>query len=151
MLGFRMATEEDVNLLFQWANDKVARENSYNQAPIEFEKHVRWFTEKVNSPACSIYIFTNEQNVPIGQVRFEKDIDKREAIIGIVVDADERGKGYSSEMLKKASADFLGTNSGYKILAYILKQNQPSYNSFIKAGYKLLREDIIKSFPSFIL
>ena len=151
MLNFRMADKKDVDLLFHWSNDKAVRENSYNQNIIEYTDHVRWFNERLNSDLCSIYIFNNESNNPVGQVRLEKDVEKKQAFIGIIVGPDNRGKGYSSEMIEKSSLDFLKQNPNYKILAYVMKKNNASYSMLIKAGYRFLREEIFKSIPSYIL
>lgn len=151
MLNFRMADSRDVDLLFAWSSDSTVRENSYSQNAIEYQDHVRWFQDKLNLGLCFIYIFFNEDNIPVGQVRIEKDLVKREATIGIIVDPDNRGKGYSSKMIEKASSDFLDQHPAYKIMAFIMKKNSISYSSFVKAGYKLLKEEIFKGFPSYIL
>ena len=146
-----MVDKQDVNLLFHWSNDKTVRENSYNQNAIEYRDHLRWFNEKLNSDSCSIYIFINQDNHPVGQVRIEKDMEQKHAIIGIIVNPDNRGRGYSSEMIERSSADFLLQHPDYRILAYIKQTNNISYSSFTKAGYKLLKEEIFKDIPSYIL
>lgn len=150
-LHFKFAEESDVDILFSWANNNTVRENSYNSQLIRYSQHVKWFNEKINSGTCDIYIFRNEQNIPVGYVRMEKDITKMEALVGIAVDADERGKGYSGEMLQTASLDFFKRYPGYNILAFIMKKNVASYRTFINAGYKMLREETYKNIPSLIL
>lgn len=151
MLRFRPAGNNDVELLFKWANDRLARENSYNQSEILFADHVKWFNNKLHSPDISFYIFTDEGKNAIGQVRIEKLKSENEAVVSIVVDENHRGKGYSSQMLRLASQDFLDKNKSYTIVAYIFKTNLPSYQSFLKAGYTLMKESVIHNIPSFIL
>ena len=146
-----MAGKKDIDLLFKWSNDKAVRDNSYSRQAIEYNSHVEWFNKKINSNSCVIYIFLDKFSIPVGQVRIEKDMITKEGTIGIIVESHNRGKGYSSIMLEKASADFLNLNSNFIILAYVMKKNKISYKSFIKAGYKLLREEVYKNIPSYIL
>jgi len=59
-------------LLYYWTNDNVARENSYNSEIIEYPAHVEWFHRQMTDENSIILIF-EENNVPIGVVRFNKD------------------------------------------------------------------------------
>jgi RimJ/RimL family protein N-acetyltransferase len=151
MLTFRFADEKDINLLFEWANDETARKNSYNSNRISYEDHVNWFNKRINSEDFSCYIFLSEGKLPVGQVRIEKTVTKKEAVISILVDKEYRGKGLSSIMLHLATSDFLTKNQGYKIVAYIFKNNRASYRSFQNAGYKSFEEVILKGVPSYVL
>ena len=151
MLTFRAGTEKDVDIFFYWANDKISRENSYNPLPIEYANHVDWFTKRINAENFCFYVFLNDQEKEIGQVRIEKNNELLEAIISIVVGPDHRNKGYSSEMLLQATSDFISRNKGFKIIANIFKKNQASYKSFLKAGFSLIKEENIKNVPSYIL
>ena len=63
-------------------------------------------------------VFTNQKNLFIGQIRIEKKTNN-EAIIGISIDSNHRGNGYSKEMLKKSSNYFLSQNPNFVINAYI--------------------------------
>ena len=151
MLTFRYARPSDLDLLFEWANESVTRRNSYNTANIKYEDHVQWFDKRINSENFYCYIFIDHQQSNIGQVRIEKEEGVKEAVISISIDQIHRGKGYSSEMLRKASEDFLSKNNDYIIKAYIFKENQVSYKSFLNEGYSNLKEVVIKNIPSYIL
>lgn len=153
MLTMRLATASDVDLLFDWANEKTTRENSYNKQPISFETHSKWFHSRIDNEHCRIFIFFDSTNKPVGQVRIEKtnNVTKGEAIISISIGENSRGKGYSVGMLKMATKRFVEENEGCKILAYVFKQNIASYKCFLKAGYQLLEETEINDIPSYIL
>ena len=151
MLSFRFATEKDIHLYFQWANDETTRKNSYNSDPISFENHIKWFEKRLNNDFCKMYLFFDEKGDSVGQVRIETDQEKNEALIGISVDLNHRGKGYSSEMIQMATNDFLTTHHGFCIYANVFVENIPSYKSFLKAGYILLEQKEIVSIPSYIL
>ncbi|PTS95983.1 hypothetical protein DBR11_20080 [Pedobacter sp. HMWF019] len=150
MLKFRYATDSDVELLYEWANDPTARENSYNKESIPFEDHKKWFDKGLCSGKRSIYIFTNDKGEAIGQVRIEYT-SENEAIISISVDINYRKNGYAVEMLNTACADFKVKTPGIKISAYIFKNNIASYKCFIKAGFEGYKEEVIKGIPSYIL
>lgn len=150
MLKFRKATINDVALFFNWANDPLVRSNSYHKELIIYENHVNWFTNQINSDTNYFYVFFDESNLPVGQVRINKS-GEDQAIIGLMIDAKFRGNGFAKEMITKASDDFLSVNSSFTILAYIFKINKSSINSFIKANYKLLKEEVVNKIPSFIL
>lgn len=150
MLKFRKANIDDVELFFNWANDNLVRNNSYQKEKIIYKDHVEWFNNQVKSDDNCFYVFLNEFNIPIGQVRISKS-ENNKAIIGLMVDAEFRGKGFAKEMIEKASEDFLSHNYTFTILAYIFKINKSSFKSFTNAGYKFLKEEIIKEIPSFIL
>src|SRR5205085_124383 len=48
-LHFRFANEYDVDLYFRWANDPLVRTNSFNQAIVIYQDHVKWFQSKLKS------------------------------------------------------------------------------------------------------
>ncbi len=132
-LKYRFAREEDVDLYYTWANDKVVRENSYNQEEIKYENHVKWFNNKLKSNDCRFYLFLNNNNEAVGQVRIDKN--ENEVVIGISTDKNHRGKGYASEMLNIATDNYLNTYPDRQIVAYIKLKNEVSYKSFIKANF----------------
>lgn len=151
MLKFRMAGEEDSMLLYTWSNDETVRANSYGSEKIAYDDHMLWFNQKIKSNNCWIYIFSDENNTAIGQVRFERNESKLEAVIGIIVSQEMRGKGYGRTMLKDASDDYLRRHPEDVIKACIMVKNKASFNSFTHAGYNLQSEEIIKEIPSYIL
>lgn len=148
MLKFRKATKADENLYLDWANDSDVRQQSYSSNPIDLESHGKWFKSKLQDSSCSMLVFQNEENLNIGQVRIQKE-SINEALIGISIEVEHRGKSYAKEMLQLASDYFLDSNKGYKINAFIKKGNSSSKYAFEKAGFKLENEKIYENFPSF--
>ena len=122
MLTFREANENDTQLYFDWANDPVVREQSYNSNPINFENHKKWFESKINDCSCLMFIFQNEKKLNIGQIRIQKENNK-EALIGISIASDFRGRGYAKDMLQIASDFFLKSNPTFLINAFIKETN----------------------------
>ena len=147
-LKFRKPTLEDAELYFDWANDESVRINSYSANKIDFETHVNWFTSKLKDENCFMYLFQNESNEFIGQIRIQKQ-DDFFSIISVSIDANQRGKGYSNKIIEIASNDFLSINDKNTIDAYIKEENIASAKAFEKAGF-ILKEitnyENVKSF-----
>lgn len=150
MLTFRRANIEDMDLFFTWANDPLARNNSYQKKEIAYPDHKEWYTQQISNQDNYFYVFFNETGGAVGQVRINMS-NRTEAVISLLVDISYRGKGYAKEMIKKASNNFLLLNKNCQLIAYIFKTNERSYQSFKKAGYNLLKEAIVKDIPSYIL
>lgn len=135
MISFRKANEQDVQLFFDWANDELVRANSFNQQPIIFENHVKWFNEKIKDEDFIFLVFVNENKEAIGQVRFQKK--NGNAVVGILIDKHHRGKGYAVQLLTMASDFFHQQYAQFQIYAFVKTNNLASYHSFLKAGYVL--------------
>ena len=144
-----MATIDDLDLYFNWSNDKTVRENSYQQEQVLYKDHVNWFTKKLNSPNCFFFLFLNEQFKPVGQVRIDKP--KEEIIIGISIDEKYRGLGLGSEMLKQACDNYLIKFPTSEIIAYIKEENTASLQIFKKAGFANEKLESIEGGKSYIL
>lgn len=140
MLTFRKATIADTKLYFDWANDPSVREQSYNSNTIDFENHKKWFEAKLEDDTCMMLLFQNEEKRNVGQIRIQKE-NENQALIGISIAVEFRGKGYAKEMLLLASDYFLENNMGYFINAYIKEKNISSKQAFEKAGFEF--ENII--------
>ena len=132
-LKFRFAAAEDVDLYYNWANDEVVRNHSFNNNPIVHENHVAWFNSKLKSEVSKFYLFYIDNDIPVGQVRIDKS--NEEVIIGISIDKDYRGKSLGVDMLKLACDSYFEQHPNAIIIAYIKEENISSYNIFKKAGF----------------
>jgi RimJ/RimL family protein N-acetyltransferase len=140
-LTIRKAESDDVDLLYNWSNDQLVREQSFTSDVIPYDTHCDWFRNKLISNESLIFIVEME-GVPAGIVRFESDNETTS--IGISIDKLFRGKGLGSETIK------IGVNQYFKeknlpILASIKKDNIPSIKSFEKAGFSYLKQQEINA------
>jgi len=132
--------------LFNWSNDSLVRQQSFNPNRISLEEHKNWFFNKLKDTKYLILI-AEINNEAFGVVRFE--INNEDAIIGISIDKNYRGKGLAGKLLKQASNYFI--NVYHKpVLAYIKKENILSIKSFKKAGYKFYKEETVNGFESYV-
>lgn len=128
----KLATIEDMKDVFDLSNDDLVRANSFNQEKIEWKNHQKWFEQKLNDKNCIFYIFRGFQNTFLGYVRLDNDNEKW--IITIHINPDFRCKGYGTNVLKNV----VELNKDKKMIAFVKENNLASYNSFLKAGFKLI-------------
>lgn len=67
---FRNVTENDLELIFNWANEEAVRKNSFSKEYISYERHNQWFFNKMKNKGM-FYILQQDDAV-IGQIRVEK-------------------------------------------------------------------------------
>lgn len=131
-LVYRMANETDLMQYFNWANDESVRLNSFSNEVISLENHTKWFSQKIKSETCFMYVFILNGEF-IGQVRIDKS--NTETVIGISVDEKFRGKSLATEMLRQSTNNYLLAHKKEWISAYIKTENIASVNAFKKAGF----------------
>lgn len=137
MLSFRKANSNDLQLYFEWANDLIVREQSYDSNEIYLEAHKKWFEDKLKDTLCMMLVFQNEKKQTIGQVRIQNS-DSNIAVISISISLGHRGYGYGSEMLILSSDFFLTENRKSIINAFIKIDNVSSKKAFEKAGFEFI-------------
>jgi len=141
---FRDANKNDVKLLFDWTNDDLVRQQSFNSDKIIYEEHQKWFTSKLQDKNTLFWIAQKDKN-PIGLVRF--NIQNDYAVIGVSIDKNQRGKGYGGAILTQASQSFVNVFN-LPIYAYIKQTNIASIRSFEKAGYVFEKNEMINEVDS---
>lgn len=136
-LFLRPVRPEDMELLYQWANDPVTRQNGFHTEQISCEEHRQWFENVMRNEAVVIYICM-EEDIPVGQIRLQ--INEREALISYSVDAEDRGRGVGTELLRMAGERLSKECPEVQLLKGEVKYgNTASMRAFEKNGYR--RED----------
>jgi spore coat polysaccharide biosynthesis protein SpsF len=121
----RKATESDLNLLFNWANDEDVRRNSITNHTITFDEHSAWFSKKINSADCVMFILEVEQE-PAGLIRFDYNNTERVWEIGYSIANNFRGKGLSKVLVK----DSMELLNKFPVVAYVKTDNLKSQKVF---------------------
>jgi len=150
-IGFRNENNNDVNLTFDWANDPLARQMSFNQKPSTWEEHWRWVHDRAVEGNWWILEEFNGYGdvVPIGQVRFDKRVGvlgmslspfirefssnstMYEHFIASIFLAEEfRGKGHAMMLLRLGLARIESQQPKLPCIAYIKKENASSIRLF---------------------
>lgn len=132
----RKAEDKDIQLLFDWANDSLTRQNSFHSEPISWDEHEAWFLETIQNPKCQIYLYCNEDR-PIGQVRIAISNEGYEAQVSYSIARAYRGLGHGKKMLsllaERVKTDFPDVQ---KLVAEVKPENIASQRCFLDIGYK---------------
>lgn len=134
MRGYlRTATEEDMDLLFAWANETGVRKNSFSENKITYEEHRQWYKKLLSSKDSRQYIYMCD-GVEIGQARI--NVIGSEAEIGYSICFQKRCMGYGREIIyllrEQIRNDFPAVN---KLIAKVKPDNVASQKVFLDMGY----------------
>lgn len=137
MIMLRRCTYSDMDIIYKWINDDEVRTNSFNSDYIEYETHVKWFNEKINSNNIYMYIILNN-NKEIGTIRLEKHNSK--AIISYLISNEYRGKGYGNKVIDLIKKEAIINNIDI-LEAIVKKDNIASRRIFINNGFFEIQEN----------
>ncbi len=133
-LKLRLVREGDCGLLFEWAEDPMARAASFHSAAIVWEDHTRWFTERLQDPHSVIYIGENAVDKPLGLVRFQ--IKGEKAVLSVNVAPEFRSAGWGRELLALSTRSLVRTSSVRRVDALVKPDNQVSVRLFEASGFR---------------
>lgn len=133
MFNFRVARNDDVDIIFNLVNDPIIRQRSFNSEIIDYETHKKWFNLKLEDSFSRIYMVYYYETFA-GYVRFETNED--EAIITIHLCEEFRGKSFGVKIIKKGIDMIPKILTISKIKAYIKPDNIGSIISFRDAGFE---------------
>jgi UDP-2,4-diacetamido-2,4,6-trideoxy-beta-L-altropyranose hydrolase len=133
----RLANSDDCKLYFDWTNEPLTRQQSFNSEPILFEYHEAWFNRRLADENSVLFVVEFNKN-PIGQIRFQ--IEKNTATISYSLDENYRGKGLGFWILKKG-VDALRNNlyntfPNLEIIGFVKYENIASVKVFRKLGFR---------------
>ena len=133
-LHLRKAEPEDSRRLWEWANDPIARSNSFNTDPIPWEDHQVWFNERLNDQDSCIYLAELPGGESVGTIRFQSTTDH--AVVSVTVDGDFRCLGFGAEVIRRGCLKYQRSHPDLPIRALIKPDNPASKLAFNKAGFK---------------
>lgn len=134
----KKAKKKDMHMLLNWANESEVRKNSKQKKKITEEEHKIWFIKGLRSSKRILLIAKNLEGCPVGQIRFDHDRVTNEVLIDISIDEIFRGKGLAYSILSKGIERVIEEwGLGIELTAYINKNNNKSYKTFEKYGFRL--------------
>ena len=135
MIKLRKVTFDDMDILYQWANDTDVRENSFNSEPIPYEDHKEWFDRIINDNTVYQFMLLDNET-PVGQIRLNVEGD--EAEIGYSIAREFRGKGYGHKILQLIVEEVrLSIPEINKLVAKVKSGNIASKKLFESEGYNM--------------
>ena len=133
-LKLRLVRESDCRLLFEWADDPVARAASFHPAAISWEGHTRWFAERLQDSQSVIYIGENSAGDPVGVVRFQ--IEGEMAVLSVNVAPEFRGQGWGRELIAFSTRSLVRAFPVRRVDAFVKLDNQASVRLFETSGFQ---------------
>ncbi len=130
----RKVTEDDMMLLFKWANDPIVRNNSFQSKQIHLTDHKKWFSQLLNDSNQIQYILMRGDS-PVGQIR-ASIIDRETALINYSIDEKYRGLGYGSIMIDLLKRKIHDDNDSIQtLIGHVKPENAASKKCFEKNGF----------------
>lgn len=130
-LTLRNRQVEDIFLYFNWVNESMVRQSSIQSEPISWSEHEAWFMSRINSSTCMMYVIC-ANDLPIGQVRFEKDGEAW--AIDYSLDEFIRGRGWGHAVVELGLAELRKSTTG-KLVANVKTTNIASQQIFKRLGF----------------
>lgn len=134
----RPAAPRDWARILAWRNDPDAMEQSLVQGPVALKDHILWWRQ-IMSPNCPTRLWIGHdaaRGVDMGMIRL--DIVNRDGTISIVVDKNQRGRGYGSEMLSALLYEARAVRPPLEnLIANVKSGNLASLRLFVSHGFEL--------------
>jgi len=125
---------DDIELLWNWANDPSTRATAIHPEPISWVDHCAWFGAGRRSPD-RFHRIVDVDGRPAGQVRFDGISSGGRAEISVSVDRDRRGLGFGPVIIRAGMAALRREQPDLPVVALIRPENQASLRSFDLAGF----------------
>lgn len=126
----REVRSTDVDLLYQWVNDPMVRQNAFNTDEINYEGHRCWFTQCLHREDVKIYILV-KSGVSVGQVRLNIE-ENGEALIDYSIASTYRGQSLGHKIIKMISKEAERMKNVTLLVACVKSENTPSQRVFLK-------------------
>jgi RimJ/RimL family protein N-acetyltransferase len=132
LLKLRPMHWEDCERVWGWVNDLSVRSGSFSETLITWKEHICWFRERSNSPF--FYMALNQEDLPVGQVRFDQK--ESETIISLMIDGSFRNSGYGTNLIRIGCEKLFSNSNVMTVHAYLKPDNKASQTAFLRAGFK---------------
>ena len=134
----RTATLGDAALLLEWRNNPVVRKFSQHSGPISLENHMIWFSSRLETVHSEPFTLFLADHKIIGMTRLDylPGFDNSFAIT-ILVDPNERGKGFGTKILNTTCESFFSACPRSILKAKVHQNNYASQKLFINADFSV--------------
>ena len=132
-LKLRIGNADDCRTIWEWRNSPDSRAVAWSTDPIPWEHHQKWYHVKLNDPNFVLYMVVSESIEAIGQISFQ--IDEETAILNFVIDANYRGLGLASTIIKLGCQELFSTTSVKEVHAFVKAGNERSVKAFLRTNF----------------
>lgn len=129
----------DVDLLYEWANDKQVRNNSYNTAIVSYNDHKHWLENCMADENTVMYMLCDSES-EIGLIRL--DCIEHIAKINYSISKGYRGLGYSKIIIQLVEKKIVVDQADIRCLkAFVKSDNIACQKVFEDNGYTGTHEE----------
>ncbi len=134
LLTLRRACALDKEIVFRWRNLDEIIALSTSKKTVTWDEHSTWFDCVLSSDSC-VLLVVEQDNEPIGQVRFDKS-ESSGCSISVYLIPSEIGKGIGTFVIQEGCeiASCVWPTLRW-VQASIQNTNERSIRSFTKAGF----------------
>ena len=143
----RKAVAKDREMIFGWRNIGELVALSRSGKSVTWEEHCKWFRSVLSRDDTLLFI-VSLKGIPIGQVRFDREDDRRFEV-SIYLLPQYTGKGLGVLALKTACRLAFRRVNVHEIRATIRADNALSISAFKKAGFSQSESFNADSDPEF--
>jgi UDP-2,4-diacetamido-2,4,6-trideoxy-beta-L-altropyranose hydrolase len=130
-VSLKLASEEDVRLVYNWQIDPRTRRFAVNPAEPSWREHKDWMVAKLGKPSDYFYMIVDTtRETKLGVVRLDR-LSFNFYIVSIFLDPKSYGKGVALRALKVLDR----LHPDFDLRAEVLQDNFASQRLFEKAGY----------------
>jgi RimJ/RimL family protein N-acetyltransferase len=131
MVKLRQARADDAACLYRWRIDAETVRQSTSPPPGSLDEHRTWLGRVLSDSAVALYIaYDDQRGIDVGSVRIERRSD-HEAEISITVDPEQRGRGYSRDLVARG----IDAAGNIRIIARVKAGNIRSLRAFRALGF----------------
>jgi hypothetical protein len=94
--NLREVVLDDWEVLLEWRNEKITRQNFFHTGSISPDKHKKWLRDSLSMEGRTIFILEYNET-PVGTIR--EDIRKEEFELSFTIDPKYRGKKIGQIMM----------------------------------------------------
>lgn len=130
----RPAKLADARLLYKWRNEKLVRDNSFENKIIFYKEHKKWLMAALQNPSVYIYIMMDGEKA-VGQVRL--NIENKIGLISYSIDLQYRCMGNGKKILQLIENEIANLDIDvFKLMGCVKKDNKVSQKVFETLGYR---------------
>ena len=142
MLTIRLALSDDCREIYEWEFHPKTREWMTETKFVSYKEHETWFKKHLKCENVKLLVAVQNKAKKIGVIKLEFDPLKMKVEIGITLNPDERGKGYSKDCIKLAMTYSLENFWPTSIFtSTIKKENLLSQNIFKSLGFEVRKDN----------
>ena len=140
MLSVRRANLSDAEDIYRWEFHPSSRKWMSDITVVDFRNHMSWLRDKLVDETVCLMIICKDNTKKIAIVRCNISDCSNKVEIGITVDPDNRGKGYSRQCLRLAMI-FTQENIWpiFTFTSKIKHGNTVSQKLFTSMGFKFVK------------